>query len=406
MMYIASVFAQLERETTAQRIKDNLKRLAATGRYIGSTPPTGFKSEKINYIDLNGNKKSMHRLIPTDKEIEFVKLLYDKFIEFNSLSRLERWLIQNGIKNKNDNFIGSSEIRRILTNPVYVKASDMVYDYYNTLGSEILNKKEDFNGKNAMFIYGRHDRLNSIYNPEVWRVVIAEHKGIIEDKKWLEVQKKLNNNKLKAPKAGKSAKGLLSSKIKCGLCGSSMVMIYGADKKRYYYKCSKKRKSRGSACSIKNITGIDADNEILNYLKILSLDKNINSEMLKCKNIIQPESNSNSIEEKNIKNLITEKQKEIKNLMMELKKNKNSSAAKYIVSEIESLDSELQLLKNSLEKLKNKNICILEKNSLTINSLMDLNIDNGFSFDEKRRYIDNIIDKIIWDGVKMIVFFR
>ena len=47
MMYIASVFAQLERETIAERIRDNMLMLAKTGRWLGGTAPTGYKSEKI-----------------------------------------------------------------------------------------------------------------------------------------------------------------------------------------------------------------------------------------------------------------------------------------------------------------------------------------------------------------------
>jgi len=35
MMYIASVFSQLERETIAERIRDNMHELAKTGRWLG-----------------------------------------------------------------------------------------------------------------------------------------------------------------------------------------------------------------------------------------------------------------------------------------------------------------------------------------------------------------------------------
>lgn len=45
MMYIASVFSQLERETIAERIRDNLHELAKTGRWLGGITPTGFASE-------------------------------------------------------------------------------------------------------------------------------------------------------------------------------------------------------------------------------------------------------------------------------------------------------------------------------------------------------------------------
>lgn len=42
MMFISSVFAQLERETIAERIKDNMYELAKTGRWLGGTPPFVF----------------------------------------------------------------------------------------------------------------------------------------------------------------------------------------------------------------------------------------------------------------------------------------------------------------------------------------------------------------------------
>ena len=44
MMYITSVFAQLERETLAERVKDNMHMLARTGRWLGGTTPTGYQS--------------------------------------------------------------------------------------------------------------------------------------------------------------------------------------------------------------------------------------------------------------------------------------------------------------------------------------------------------------------------
>ena len=44
-MYIASVFAQLERETIAQRVRDNMCLLARTGRWLGgTTPPASGRS--------------------------------------------------------------------------------------------------------------------------------------------------------------------------------------------------------------------------------------------------------------------------------------------------------------------------------------------------------------------------
>ena len=50
MMYIASVFSQLERETIAERIRDNMHELSKTGRWLGGTTPTGYASESLSSV--------------------------------------------------------------------------------------------------------------------------------------------------------------------------------------------------------------------------------------------------------------------------------------------------------------------------------------------------------------------
>ena len=74
MMYIASVFAQLEREVIAERIRDNMIELAKTGRWLGGKTPTGYKSERIINSDgsireivTNPKGKRSYRDISADK---------------------------------------------------------------------------------------------------------------------------------------------------------------------------------------------------------------------------------------------------------------------------------------------------------------------------------------------------
>ena len=55
MMYIASVFSQLERETIAERIQDNMKELAKTGRWLGGVTPTGYQSKKFPVLLIKEN---------------------------------------------------------------------------------------------------------------------------------------------------------------------------------------------------------------------------------------------------------------------------------------------------------------------------------------------------------------
>jgi len=54
MIYIASVFAQLERETIAERVKDNMLEIAKNGKWTGGRIPLGFISKKIKYADEMG----------------------------------------------------------------------------------------------------------------------------------------------------------------------------------------------------------------------------------------------------------------------------------------------------------------------------------------------------------------
>lgn len=43
MLSMCTVFAQMERETIAERIRDNMHELAKSGRWLGGTTPTGIK---------------------------------------------------------------------------------------------------------------------------------------------------------------------------------------------------------------------------------------------------------------------------------------------------------------------------------------------------------------------------
>ena len=54
MMYIASVFSQLERETIAERIRDNMHKLSKAGRWLGRTTPTGYESEAVTNVTIDG----------------------------------------------------------------------------------------------------------------------------------------------------------------------------------------------------------------------------------------------------------------------------------------------------------------------------------------------------------------
>ena len=80
MMYIASVFSQLERETIAERIRDNMHELAKTGRWLGGTPPTGYASEAVKSVTIDGKSKKACKLKLIPEEADIVKMIYNLYV--------------------------------------------------------------------------------------------------------------------------------------------------------------------------------------------------------------------------------------------------------------------------------------------------------------------------------------
>ena len=128
MMFISSVFAQLERETIAERIKDNMYELARSGRWLGGKTPHGFTSKKISFLDENLKERSMYQLEVNDEQMEIVKLIFNKYLELRSLSQLYKYVYHNGIKGPRGGKFDPSSLSGILRNPAYVKANEDILD--------------------------------------------------------------------------------------------------------------------------------------------------------------------------------------------------------------------------------------------------------------------------------------
>ena len=118
MMYISSVFSQLERETIAERIRDNMHELSKTGRWLGGVTPTGYASESVSHVTIDGKTRKACKLKIIQEEASIVKLIFEKFLETNSLTKTETYLLQNGYTTKNGKQFTRFAIKGILSNPV------------------------------------------------------------------------------------------------------------------------------------------------------------------------------------------------------------------------------------------------------------------------------------------------
>ena len=103
MMFIISVFSQLERETIAERIRDNMQELAKTGRWLGGNTPTGYGSESVSAVSVDGKMRKVCKLRLITEEAEIVRMIFDLYTQFNSLTATEAELLRRGIKTKKGN---------------------------------------------------------------------------------------------------------------------------------------------------------------------------------------------------------------------------------------------------------------------------------------------------------------
>ncbi len=421
MMYIASVFSQLERETIAERIRDNMVMLAKTGRWLGGTAPTGYKSEKLQQILDDGKSKQMFKLKIISDEAKLVKFIYKKFLETNSLTKVETYLIQNNIKTKNGRAFSRFAIKNILQNPVYMVADENAFKFFSDRGVEFANEdniKKKFNGKYGVMSYNKtlqtNGKAHQTRDIKDWIISIGKHEGLISSLDWIDVQQKLSQNSLKSYRKPKSNVALLSGLLFCGFC--EHYMRPKLSKRRnsdgeyiYSYLCELKEKSRCHNCQMKNLNGNVLDKTVCEEIKKITLNT---SEFLiqinKAKKEIFMQSENYVDEISKIDETILRIKNKISSLVKALVSASNTSAQKYITDNINDFDDEknkLLLKKEELENLlRSQDLSQADFDNLKNNALFFSKIFDEMDIEQKREVLRTLINKVIWDGENIHIY--
>lgn len=390
MLYISSVFAQLERETIAERVRDNMYELAKTGRWLGGVAPYGFKSSSLIYYDENMNQKKMYKLEQDNESLDTVKYIFEQYLKLGSLNKLNKFLYENSIKSARNNVFSTSSLSLILRNTAYVRANDEVINYLKSKNFDVVGTPDNI-----------HSILTYAKNTQVPIAAIANHEGVIDASDWLRVQNLLDINTDKAPRAGTGPNTLLSGILKCSICGSNMRLSYKNSPTGtiIYYICGTKKTLGKSACSCKNIRADKIEPLVINTVKNVNVESMI-SEYEKSK-LNNKETNTNvDIKLKFLTSSIKEKETSVDNLIMQLARFSDSSASNLIVSkieilnkEIESLNSELDSLKNHTEKINNSNLNL----DTLINNLNKFNCEiDKADISKKKLLLNSILESIEW----------
>ena len=290
MMMISSVFAQLERDTIAERIRDNMMELAKTGRWLGGTTPLGYKSEEINKINYDGKKKKLFKLVEVPLEKSEVVLLKNKYKEIKSQTGLETYTIKNNLKTRLGKRFTRWSIVNILSNPVYSAADKDSFDYFTKKGAIVVGERKDYNGKYGLMVYNKTNQLKkkgAESNPVTeWIVAIGKHNPFWSGKEFVEVQELLELGAKKRFRKPAVNNALLSGIIRCEYCGNFMrPKLYKENKdgtRNFAYMCELKDKSRKTRCQCKNINGIEVDKKVMEVLKEITAKNSSYLKKIQC----------------------------------------------------------------------------------------------------------------------------
>ena len=232
MLTIVMTFAQLERETTAERVRDNYHHRFSLGAWPGGPAPLGFSLTKIK--DDTGHLASS--LLPNE-QAAIIQKIYSAYAEQDSsLGTVARLLNSEAIPCAKRATWDSVAVSRVLHNPIYVQANEDIYWFYYAKGLDIQQPPDAFDGYHGCNLIGRRDRSRGKYQAlQDQKLTVANHPGIIPADLWLACQEKLERNaQLRRDHAGKYS--WLSGLLKCAECGYALRINKSGD--RLYLLCS------------------------------------------------------------------------------------------------------------------------------------------------------------------------
>ena len=421
MLYIAGIFAQMEREQIAERIKDNMSMLARDGRWLGGNTPLGFSSQKEEKVVVGDKVKTSYRLQINEDEIETVRFIFKEYEEKQALHKVVEYFLKHDIRSRRGNEYTNDRVKAILTNPVYCTADEAAYDYYDSLGCQLCFDRKDADGSKGLIAYARTSSTvytNKVNPPKEWIIAIGNHKGVIPGEVFVKIQKLVGANSVKGESFRKVRNeiALLSGILYCS-CGHAMrpkyynvrqVLEDGTTK--FSYICPYKDDTHGEKCNVPNVPGNDLDLEICRQLFAYAEPGSPVSNLLKdMKKNISDSKEESFDEETVLEKAIAEKEKRMERLLQTLTEaGRSPEFISRVDSEIARLSKECQDMKAEAKKFENKggfSKIQISQVDLLISELKSFKEEfNSLSVPKKREYLKLLLDKVVWDGEKAHIF--
>lgn len=234
---ILAVFAEFERQSIIERVTQAYHHRANQKIYMGGQRVYGFT---LVETQIHGIKTKM--LSPIPEEIDQIKYIFENYaVPGVTLRRLMDNLIQNGSLPTDGNW-STAKLSAILKNPIYVRADNAIYEFFEKKNTKIISEISEFDGVHGVQIYGK-----TKHTTEDWsdmKAVVMTHEGVIPSDIWLACQKKVQSNK-QIGNAISNTTSWLGGKIACKICGKTMTVTKGgkrADGSQIrYFSCTGKQ---------------------------------------------------------------------------------------------------------------------------------------------------------------------
>ena len=412
MMFIISVFSQLERETIAERIRDNMHELAKTGRWLGGNTPIGFTSGAVSKVTLDGKERKSHKLIPIPQEIEIPRMIFDLYLETDSLTAVEAELLRQRIKTKKGKDFTRFAIKAILQNPVYMVADGDAYHYFAERGAEVCFPEEAFDGSCGIMAYNRTSQekgsATQLLPVREWIIAIGKHAGVGPSGKWIQVQKSLERNKSGAYRKPRSNAALLTGLLYCS-CGERMYpkltrRTASSGEAVYTYVCKMKERSKGTRCSSRNVGGNFLDEGLLAQIRLLpEQDSSFISRLAGYREFCTDRHERYARQLEDLRAEYGRNEQTLRGLIDSLGMIGNSIAGPRVLKRIEELserNGEVERRIRELESMGNTHTLSHTEFDLLRQQLsrFPASVD-AMSVEEKRAAVRSVVRKVVWDGV-------
>lgn len=362
MLFILMIFAQLERETIAERVKDNYYSRTGLGQWPGGPAPAGFDITKITEFahkcaSLMSNQYMIH-----------IKNAFTQYatIPSSSLSSIGRYLYEN-IPGEWAN----TTTAKLIRNPAYVKADEAIYYFFSGLGIKIINPVEDFDGIRAALLVGKNGTTKyEESDNDTMQLAIATWNGEVESNIWLACQDKIGKNVSKKNN-GHGKWTWLTGLLKCGYCGKAML-VYRWQRKYGEYKyltCSRRNKRcphHGSYPTLEEL-----ENEVSKRIVILFKG---------CKNKVK----KNRSREDELKNALAMNEQKLNNFISVIGNGASELTVDIINKEIEKLNTaRLKLIDEIAAVQRNSDMIQIPKI-----------VFPELSFEDKKEVAASVIERI------------